>query len=324
MNTLTLTRQAGSLLGGLLRSPPLLLRAHRLLQAINAHDLPAAAALIGDGTLADPLLDAPVHGEAAVLAHLRVLLAGFPDLRIDYELPAVGRRTVAAAITLHGTHLGPIPGKLGFDEVPGTGRRIAVAAVMTLKLDDAGLPHARLLFDSKDFGQALGFQAFILPQRLGPYRFGAWYRRNGPSRKPPMAAGVTWLTSVDPAEYHSDLPSVVTGVVDSLCATPGNVGVMAGLNEPDENGHLWSFTLSLWDSIEATEEVLADAAHKHVVGMFMKEKRAYATHSRVFKLDREKPVMLACLQCGKKNNAHKAVHQCSACKAGLPPAPDWW
>ncbi len=56
----------------------------------------------------------------------------------------------------------------------------------------------------------------------------------------------------------------------------------------------------------------------------MKEGLAWGTHSRVYQLVRAKPVMIACNQCGKKNNAYKSVRTCSACGAALDPPPVYW
>lgn len=320
----TLVRSAGSLVGNLLRSPALLVRANRLFKAINTHDVQAVAECIGDGSFFDPLLDEPVSGKAAVGEHLRVLLKAFPDFKVEPDHISVGQRSVSASVTVSGTNLGPIPGKLGFDEVPATGKRISIPACIVLE-SNRGRLHAKIVFDSKAFGEALGFQVFIVPQRIDNYQFGVWYRMKGTSKGFPQAAAVTTLTVRDPALYYdSDLPQFVTGVVQSIASKPGCVSVLTGLHEPDENGELWSFTLSLWDSLEATEQVLADEQHKKAVGMFMKEQLGYATASRVFSLQRAKPMMVACPQCGKKNNAHKPDHVCSACGTTLPPAPELW
>lgn len=319
----TLVRTAGSLVGHLLRSPALLVRANRLFKAINAHDVQSVAECIGDGSFFDPLLEAPVSGKTAVAEHLLVLLNAFPDFKVEPDHIAMGARSVSAAVTVSGTNLGPIPGKLGFDEVPATGKAIRIPACVVLESAHGRL-HARIVFDSKAFGEALGFQVFIVPQRIEPFEFGVWYRVRGPSKKLPQAAAVTTLSVRDPALYHTDLPKFVTGVVHSISTKPGCISVMAGLHEPDENGELWSFTLSLWDSIEATEQILADEQHKKAVGLFMKEKVGYATASRVFSLQRAKPMMVACSKCGKKNNAHKPEPVCSICGTELPPAPELW
>ena len=129
----TLVRSAGSLVGNLLRSPALLVRANRLFKAINTHDVQAVAECIGDGSFFDPLLDEPVSGKAAVGEHLRVLLKAFPDFKVEPDHISVGQRSVSASVTVSGTNLGPIPGKLGFDEVPATGKRISIPACIVLE-----------------------------------------------------------------------------------------------------------------------------------------------------------------------------------------------
>lgn len=320
----TLVRSAGSLVGGLLRSPALLVRANRLFKAINAQDVQSVAECIGDGSFFDPLLDAPVSGKAAVAEHLQVLLKAFPDFKIEPDHISVGARSVNATVTVSGTNLGPIPGKLGFDEVPATGKAISIPACVVLE-NDRGRLNARIVFDSKAFGEALGFQVFILPQRIDQFQFGAWYRMKGPSNKLPQAAAVTTLSLNDPSIYYGGvLPKFGTGVLSSIASMPGCISVLTGMNEPDEKGEQWLFTLSLWESLEATEQILGNEQHKKAVGMFMKDHLGYATASRVFSLQRAKPMMVACSKCGKKNNAHKPEHVCSACGTELPPAPELW
>ena len=78
-------------------------------------------------------------------------------------------------------------------------------------------------------------------------------------------------------------------------------------------GHSGGFTLSAWENIEALEaNLLPNADHENVVHQFMKEGVAYATHSRVYSLVRAKPVMMACEARGKRNNACRKPHTCSA------------
>lgn len=314
----------GDLLLGLLRAPRTLGHAERFLHAWNAHDIEAIATLAGAGSYRDPLSQGEVRGPA-LAAHATMLVRAFPDLHFELRGPiTVGRNAVAARYTLRGTHTGALPGGLGIESVSPTGRRLDLDATLFITFDAAGTPRIHNHFETDTLAQQLGFQALLMPRAQGHYQFGAFYRLNKGNTRPPEAIGITWL-EVRSADQFEAAARVTNKVAESFADKPGFVTGIVGARPPDENGHSAGFTLSAWENLEALEaHLLPNADHQQAVHQFMKEGLAWGTHSRVYTLVRAKPVMIACGACGKKNNAHKTTHCCSACGAALDAPPAYW
>lgn len=314
----------GALLRGLFRAPRRLLRARDWLDAWNAHDAEAVVALLEGGRYRDPLTEGFVEGEA-LRAHILALFRAFPDLRLtlDERAVMVGARTVAARYRLQGVQSGPLPGGLGIPEVAPTGRAIALDANLLI---DCAQP-AWVVdnhFDLHELAGQLDFLAFLMPRRQGDYDFGAYYRLHRGNPAPPQAIGITWLQVRGGQKAFDEAALATNAVLESFAGKPGFVTGIVGARPPDEAGHGHGFTLSGWESREALEaHLLPDPDHRAVVERFMKQGFAYGTHSRVYELVRAKPMMIACTQCGKKNNAHRAHPVCSACGGALESAPDY-
>ena len=179
-------------------------------------------------------------------------------------------------------------------------------------------------FDPQALGRQLGFQGFIVPQQMGDYSFGAFYRLNHGSMAAPGAIGLTWIRMEGGDEPFQHVATITRQALESLSESPGFVTGMVGARRPDENGESYGFTVSAWETLEAMDQIRPNPQHQSVVHEFMKEKVAHSTHSRVYQLVRTKPMMIACAECGKKNNAHNKSGVCSACKSPLGDAPPYW
>ncbi len=309
--------------GVLLKGPRMLTLADRYLDAWNRHDVDAILKLTSTGNYRDPLSRSQITGDA-LRAHADMLLRAFPDLQFELTSPlAAGDGIVSTRYTLHGTNAGDLPGDLGFESVTATGKRIALEGSLSIEFNDNGDPLVTNFFDQKAFGEAIGFQGFIIPQQMGDFDFGAFYRLNRGNEAPPGAIGMTWLLADDPDQFI-EAATVTREVLEDLADGPGFVTGIIGAKLPNEQGISSGFTLSAWESLEDMDRILASDKHKQVVQKFMKAGLATGTHSRVYELVREKPVMIACKNCGKKNNAYKRHHLCSACKTELPPPPRYW
>ncbi|MDX1496292.1 MAG: ester cyclase [Salinisphaeraceae bacterium] len=309
--------------GALFKGPKMLGWADRFLNAWNNHDVDAIVQLIGKGSYRDPLSKQRVNGEALGL-HAKMLLTAFPDLRFELASKlAAGTDVVSAQYCLHGTNTGELPGDLGFERITATGKCIELPGSLSVEFDKSGLVHVNNFFDQVAFAESIGFQPFLVPQRMGDFDFGAYYRLNRGNRAPPNAIGITWLLAEDPSQFI-EAATVTREVLEDLSENPGFVTGIIGAKMPDDDGVSAGFTLSAWESLEDMDRILANPKHQEVVQKFMKQGLATGTHSRVYELVREKPVMIACKNCGKKNNAYKKTHACSACGSELPPAPRYW
>lgn len=314
----------GKLLGAIIfKGPRMLTLAGNYLDAWNAHDIDSVIKLTASGSYRDPLSVEPVTG-SDLKAHAQMLLKAFPDLRFELTSDiAAGDGIVSARYVLHGTNTGDLPGDLGFETVIATGNRIQLNGSIVFEFNEAGDPIVRNFFDLHEFGDNMGFQNYLLPHDMGDYDFGAFFRLNRGNRAAPGAIGITWIQA-DKPEQFLEIAGLTRETLEDFAAGPGFITGIIGAKQPDDTGVGSGFTLSAWESVEDMDRILASPKHKEVVQKFMKEGLATSTHSRVYELVREKPVMLACTSCGKKNNAYKSEHICSACKTELPAAPRYW
>jgi predicted ester cyclase len=322
MNKLKL---AWGLVRGLMQAPRTLGAAESFLAAWNRHDAAAIARQLGAGTYQDPLSQG-VLDAAALATHVTALVTAFPDLRLELDdALAVGRDTVAARYKLKGTHTGPLPGGLGIDQVDATGRALDLPATLFIAFGSGGAMTVHNHFDLEALAEQLGFLALLMPRAQGDYQFGAYYRLNRGNVTPPEAIGMTWIEVHGGQAPFDEVAMLTNQVLESFSTRPGFVTGIIGARPPDATGRSGGFTLSAWENLEALEtNLLPNEDHKKVVHKFMKERVAYATHSRVYTLVRAKPVMMACTACGKQNNAYRTPHNCSACGAELGPPPVHW
>lgn len=313
------------LLRGLLQAPRHLGFAQRFLGQWNAHDVAGICASMRGGRYRDPLTQTHLAGEA-LQRHVQALFTAFPDLQLGLTGPVMtGRNAVSARYRLSGRHTGPLPGDMGIDTVTPTGRELSLEATLFIAFDGDGTVRVENHFDLQELAAQLDFLALLMPRQQGHYQFGAYYRLHQGNPTPPEAIGITWLQVRGGRAPFDRAAQVTNAVLESFAGKPGFVTGIIGARPPDADGRSSGFTLSAWESLEALEaNLLPNPDHQQVVQQFMKEGLAYGTHSRVYQLVRAKPVMIACPACGKKNNAHKKVHSCSACGAALEPAPAYW
>jgi steroid delta-isomerase-like uncharacterized protein len=106
--------------------------------AINAHDAAQFASFYGeDAVVRDPQYPEPLHGRDAVVNDSAVFFTAFPDLRAEVTCSVVSGSTLAAEMTLAGTHTGPLA--LPSGEVPPTGRALRFEMAFFARIDDQGL-----------------------------------------------------------------------------------------------------------------------------------------------------------------------------------------
>ena len=111
----------------------------RLVGAVRAADLTAIAALYApDAVLHHPMFPEPRLGRDAIVAEHDFFLRAFSDIDPAVRTILRADRTVALELVIGATHTGPID--LGGEApLPPTGRRIAVATIWVLELDEEGL-----------------------------------------------------------------------------------------------------------------------------------------------------------------------------------------
>jgi steroid delta-isomerase-like uncharacterized protein len=102
-------------------------------ERINAGDLDGFAALVADDFVEHDEIPGLPPTKDGMLDYFRMLLAAFPDMRIDVEdLIADDDKTVARA-TVSGTHQGEFMG------IPGTGKSAKIPLIDIMRFDDNGL-----------------------------------------------------------------------------------------------------------------------------------------------------------------------------------------
>ena len=108
-----------------------------------------------DAVIRDPQYDDPLRGRAAVENDFAAFLAAFPDLRAEVTCSVVSGSTVAAEMTLAGTHTGQLT--LPSGEVPPTGRSVRFEMSFFDRIDDQGLiVNERRYYDVLDQLEQLG------------------------------------------------------------------------------------------------------------------------------------------------------------------------
>ena len=308
----------------LFRGPVMLIWAQRYLDAWNRHDIDGIVRATGRGDYADALSGGPVDGQA-LAAHLDELFRAFPALRLELTGPVTaGPGAVSARYRLLGTNEGELPGDMGFERLQPTGRHLALDGTIAIEFPSPDAPRIRNHFFQQDLADALAFQNLLMPRHMGDYDFGGFFRLNRGNAAPPEALGITWLHLKEGEAEFPHAARLTRRVLEDFAEAPGFVTGIVGARNAGENGESFGFTLSAWEDVAAMDHILQSPTHKEAVRQFMKEGLAYGTHSRVYRLERTKPVMIACAQCGKKNNAHKTNRHCSTCRAELPAAPAYW
>ncbi|MEU6724022.1 ester cyclase [Nonomuraea wenchangensis] len=137
--------------------------AHRLNQAVNAHDLSSVLACYSeDAVLVSPAGVAQGHDEIGWVYQQN--FRAFPDFHMAawFELD-VCDNPVCTEWTYTGTHTGPLL-MPGGREIAGTGRRIAIRASCAAHISDGKIDSYREYFDQLELYSQLGFGLVELDQ----------------------------------------------------------------------------------------------------------------------------------------------------------------
>lgn len=128
----------------------------RLYDLINAGDIDGFGRQIADDFVEREELPGIPPTKAGVLQYFRMLIAAFPDIRMDVEDVIASGDKAVARVRVTGTHKGPFLG------VPATGKSADVSLIDITRFGDDGL--AREHWGVSD--------QFALLQQLGAIRTG--------------------------------------------------------------------------------------------------------------------------------------------------------
>jgi steroid delta-isomerase-like uncharacterized protein len=102
-------------------------------ERISAGDIDGFAALVADDFVEHDEVPGLPPTKDGTLDYFRMLLAAFPDMRLDVEDLITGGDKTVARVTATATHKGEFMG------VPATGKRVEVRLIDIMRFDDHGL-----------------------------------------------------------------------------------------------------------------------------------------------------------------------------------------
>ena len=105
----------------------------RLYDLINAGDIDGIGRQIADDFVEHEELPGIPPTKAGVLEYFRMLIAAFPDMRMDVEDVIASGDKAVARVRLTGTHKGEFLG------IPATGKSAAVNLIDIIRFGDDGL-----------------------------------------------------------------------------------------------------------------------------------------------------------------------------------------
>jgi steroid delta-isomerase-like uncharacterized protein len=128
-----------------------------LFDAWNAHDPEAIAEqLTDDVAWMEPILDAPIHGKEAVVAHLRDTFTAYPDLRLLEDefmvFPDPAQEATTSVWTVTGTNTGASK-ETG---LPATGKSVRFSGANFARMRDDKISEYVLFYDGLDLMQQVG------------------------------------------------------------------------------------------------------------------------------------------------------------------------
>lgn len=134
----------------------------RLIKAINAHDLEAAAR----DSAPDSVLVAPgdmtVKGPQGIKEYNKNWISAFPDAKIDVKTIFGTGKHVAIDAVFSGTHNGTL--KTAAGDIPATGRKVNGQFLEVFEIDRGLIKNSHLMFDQVQLMTQLGL-APALPQQ---------------------------------------------------------------------------------------------------------------------------------------------------------------
>ena len=125
--------------------------ARRMYELINAGDVDGFAELLADDLVEHEELMGLPPTKDGVKQFFRMLMGGFPDLRMTPEDVIASGDKVVVRATATGTQQG------GFMGMPGSGKPMRVQLIDIMRFDDDGLAHEHWgVFDAMGMMQQLG------------------------------------------------------------------------------------------------------------------------------------------------------------------------
>ena len=136
----------------------------RLIKAINAHDLEAAAR----ETAPDSVLTAPgdmtLKGPQPIKEYNKNWITAFPDAKIEVKRIFAMGKDVAIDAIFSGTHNGILKTPMG--DVPATGRKVNGEFLEVFEVDRGLVKNAHLMFDQVQLMTQLGMAPTPAPQAV--------------------------------------------------------------------------------------------------------------------------------------------------------------
>lgn len=126
------------------------------LDAFNRHDPDAFAAMYTPDALAyDPQYPEPVRGKEALRKDIEDFFTAFPDIHLTLTDILSKGNTVAFAVSVTGTHKGPLSGPAG--TIPATNRRVEMPVAVFARANAQDLiVEERRYYDMAGMMQQLG------------------------------------------------------------------------------------------------------------------------------------------------------------------------
>jgi len=266
--------------------------------AWNRHDGPGiVATFVPGGTYADPLTAGPLSGDA-IARYAEGLWGSFPDLRFDLNGTVMGDgKTVYLPWKMQGTNTGP------FNELPPTGKAVALPGVDIVRLASDGVQSVTGYFDSREVPTQLGLQVLVLPHAIGPFTFGTSTRVTSGRTGTPAGFAWTSLEPRTPAEAE-EIKRLGRETLKDMLAMDGFIAattVTCGKRQ---------MTFSSWEKQEDIARLRNSKAHNEAMRRFYGQDLAQG--GLIGKLQLEHMMtMQRCPQCDRMVNIERSQGLCS-------------
>ena len=123
----------------------------RLYDLINAGDVDGLGAMLADDFVEHEELPGIPPTKAGVVQYFGIMLAAFPDMRMEVEDVIASGDKAVARVTVTGTNTGEFMG------MPATDKAVDVQLIDIVRFDDDGLAHEHWgVFDMMTMMQQLG------------------------------------------------------------------------------------------------------------------------------------------------------------------------
>jgi steroid delta-isomerase-like uncharacterized protein len=293
-------------------APGLMTAVESYFQAWNSRDPDAVPGVFAEGgTYADPTIADPPLPASGLAAHVRGVLAAFPDLSFEILSAqpldsTAGSGTAVARWLMRGTNTGPLRGN------PPTGRPVALGGVDIITVADGEVATVEGYFDRQAMAEQLGLQVIVQPHAAGPFEFGYGVRASGHQAKP-GAVSLTWIEARSPEEAN-EIRGISRPLAAELTSVPGCVSLL-GSGFGDR-----MYLTAVWENKDAVGQVWRSSLHEGAVKRFFTEDFAAAIGTAVFTVDHVNAVWMRCTACAAVVNRTDNA----TCPCGQPlPEPVW-